>query len=166
MNETERVRKQLTDNFKRVAEAKWDVVPYDHPNYFANLRRALALSFFNQMAMSMGGRDYYTTANKGQPALLHPDSAMVEGDKPYQRNPQWVVFTEFGQSGKQYIENVTAIEPEWVAHLPYFKDENLAKKKTGGFKQPKVQERMAKARAVISKQLKDQAAGAGANTIG
>jgi pre-mRNA-splicing factor ATP-dependent RNA helicase DHX15/PRP43 len=78
-------------------------------NYHLNIRKALALGFFNQAAIYRPGRkDVYKTINTNQWALISPESALIQG------NHEWIIYDKFIQSSKQYLRTVTAIQPEWL----------------------------------------------------
>ena len=127
---------------------KWDTVPAHIGQYHTGIRRALARGFFNASAMRItADKDVYITIAKNQEALLSPDSVLVDGKKPYHRNPTWVVFTKFDLFAKQYLGDCTAIEPEWIADLEYFAGANLADKRYGDYSLEKVRNSMTEARA-------------------
>jgi pre-mRNA-splicing factor ATP-dependent RNA helicase DHX15/PRP43 len=93
-------------------------------NYGTIIRKALALGFFNQAAIHCNNyyEDVYKTVNTNQWALLDPGSSLISLDH------EWVIYNKFELRAKQYVQIVTAIEPEKIVHLPYFQTENLATK--------------------------------------
>lgn len=156
--EVSRIREQLTGVLTGRSPFKWDTLSFKDKNYHDNICRTLALAFFHQSAMRTETRDVYRTVNTNQNALLSLDSVLLQGKEPYQRNPQWIIFTKFEQLTKQYLTDTTAIQPEWIAHLPYFQDAQLPKKQNGEYRQPQVQKAMAAARALNLNTIVDNVA--------
>jgi pre-mRNA-splicing factor ATP-dependent RNA helicase DHX15/PRP43 len=68
----------------------------------------LAVGLFIQTAIRVDGDDNYKTIHDNQHALLHRDSALCS------RKYEWVVYSTFLQTSKQFLTTVTAIEPEWI----------------------------------------------------
>ncbi|KAK7426439.1 hypothetical protein QQZ08_007034 [Neonectria magnoliae] len=75
------------------------------------------------------------------PAGIHPDSALGGS------NHEWVIYDTFIYTGKQYMQTVAAVDPDWPFDLEYFKDDNLARKRNGALRQPDVKAALDKARA-------------------
>lgn len=101
------------------------------------IRAALATAFFTQVAMHHKGKAYRTVPDNVE-CLITADSALARVMTPHdgfttQSHHQWVVYQELHQSGRQYIRIVSAIKPEWIAHLPFF--ESLPKKYNGEWRQ-------------------------------
>jgi pre-mRNA-splicing factor ATP-dependent RNA helicase DHX15/PRP43 len=82
--------------------------PFGDETYADNIRKALARSFFHQSAFHTGDGDLYTTVHDNCPAGIHPESGLIDCQH------QWVIFNSFIYSGKQYIQNVTAVDPTWL----------------------------------------------------
>ncbi|KAH8879245.1 P-loop containing nucleoside triphosphate hydrolase protein [Thozetella sp. PMI_491] len=141
LEEVLQLRAQLKDLLRQL-NIPLNSVPFSDASYYTNIRKALALGFFQQTAiMYQGHEDTYRTIHQGQHALLAPDSALVKGAH------EWVVYHVFRLTGKQYLHTVTAIEPEWIAELPYFHESRMPiRPKTGAVKQLYVKESLDKAR--------------------
>ncbi|KAK7422562.1 hypothetical protein QQX98_001585 [Neonectria punicea] len=112
-------------------------------DYTTKIRKALARSFFYHSAFHCEekGDDIYVTVHSSHPAGIHPDSALVES------NHEWVIYDTFIYTGKQYMQTLTAVDPDWLIDLEYFKDENLPRKRNGALRQPDVKAALDKARA-------------------
>ena len=117
LEEASQIRLQLQDELERRMGAHLTRTPSLDPNRDTNIRRALALGLFNQSAIkvksknSLGARtgvDLYKTTHQNQHALLRPESALIDGDH------EWVVYSSFEQSGRQYLSTATAIDPAWI----------------------------------------------------
>ncbi|KAI0125863.1 P-loop containing nucleoside triphosphate hydrolase protein [Xylariales sp. AK1849] len=144
LEEVEQTRAQLKRHFD--PREIFGSNAFSHPDYSTNILKALALGLFNQSAIKMSG-DEYRTVHDNQPALLHAESALVGAPD------KWVVYNTFTKPGaKHFIQTVSAIEPEWIMHLPYFQDARLPKKaNTMIFRQIAVKEFLDKARAKVEK---------------
>lgn len=101
--------------------ANMDSVEFLDPSYDKNIRWALAEGLCYQVAYDGAknpkGRttDLYRTINDNQPALLSATSVLANN-----QDVHWVVFSEYVHTGKQYLQGVTAINPEWlIVRLPY-----------------------------------------------
>lgn len=111
------IRTQLQNGLEGRMQVPLTRTPFSNPNYFTNIRRALALGLFNQSAIKvksenpLGARtgvDLYKTIHQNQHALLRPESALIDGDH------EWVVYSKFEQFGRQYLSTATAIDPAWI----------------------------------------------------
>lgn len=122
-------------------------------DYYVNLRRGLARAFFHQAAVLRDPTIYdtYVTVNTNQHALLAANSVLVrDSEDPNSRNPKWIVYTTFNYVSSPLLKCCTAIELEWIAHLQYFDDVNLAKKRDGNFRQPLIRHAIQAVRANLS----------------
>jgi hypothetical protein len=137
---------------KGIQGLDWTSLPFGD-EYYVNLRRGLARAFFHQAAKLQDPRvcDLYVTVNTNQQALLAADSVLVrDPEDPNSRNPKWIVYTTFNYVTSPQLTCCTTIELEWIAHLRYFDDKNLAKKGSGEYKQPLVRHAIQAARAYLS----------------
>lgn len=75
-----------------------------------NFQRCLAAAFFLHAAQRQPDGLYRALAS-GQSVTLHPSSVLFE------RKPEFVVFNEMVRTTKQYIRDLTQIEPQWLAEL-------------------------------------------------
>ena len=53
----------------------------------------------------------YKTVIEQQPVYVHPSSSL------YQRQPDWVIYHELVLTTKEYMREVTAIDPRWLVEL-------------------------------------------------
>ena len=84
-------------------------LPFDHPSYYTNIRKALVEGFFMQCAkLERGGA--YTTVKDQQVVALHPSCALND-------RPEWVVFNEFVLTTKNYIRTCTGVRGEWLLDI-------------------------------------------------
>jgi len=104
---------------------EWDVV-----------RKAIASAYFNN-ACKIKGFCEYTSMRKGISAHLHPSSAMFGSGY----NPDYVIYHELIMTSKEYMRNVTAVDPLWLAELaPMFFD--IKQNKEGRKYQEQLQKRI------------------------
>jgi len=86
---------------------EWDIV-----------RKAICSAYFNN-ACKIKGFCEYMSMRKGICAHLHPSSAMFGSGY----NPDYVIYHELIMTSKEYMRNVTAVDPLWLAELaPMFFD--------------------------------------------
>ena len=99
------VRAQLLDIMKQQrvalvsAGSDWDVC-----------RRALCAAYFHQAARLKGVGEYVNCRN-GMPCHLHPSSSLYG----LGYTPDYVVYHELVMTSKEYMQCVTAVEPQWLA---------------------------------------------------
>lgn len=79
------------------------------------VQRCIVSGFFSNTARLHYSGCYKTV--RGEHSLhIHPSSVLHD-----QRSPQWVVFNEVIQTSKQYMRDLTVIEPTWLYELaPHF----------------------------------------------
>lgn len=100
------VRSQLLDIMKQLkikltSTPDWDVV-----------RQAICSAYFHNSAKQKGIGEYVNTRN-GMPCHLHPSSALYG----LGYTPEYVVYHELILTTKEYMQCVTAVEPQWLAEL-------------------------------------------------
>ncbi|AMD21286.1 HER007Cp [Eremothecium sinecaudum] len=83
---------------------------YENPNYFDNIRKALAAGFFMQVAKKRSGGKGYITVKDNQDVLLHPSTVIGH-------DAEWVIYNEFVLTSKNYIRTVVSVRPEWLLEL-------------------------------------------------
>ncbi|KAI3898080.1 hypothetical protein MKW92_049883, partial [Papaver armeniacum] len=99
------VRKQLLTIMDRY---KLDVVCAG--KNFSKIRKAIAAgSFFH--AARKDPQEGYRTLVDNQPVYIHPSSAL------FQRQPDWVIYHELVMTTKEYMREVTVIDPKWLVDL-------------------------------------------------
>ena len=64
-------------------------------------------------ASKMKGIGEYVNLRTGIPCVLHPTSAIYG----LGYTPDYVVYHEVIMTSKEYMQQVTAVEPEWLAEL-------------------------------------------------
>ncbi|XP_060173448.1 pre-mRNA-splicing factor ATP-dependent RNA helicase DEAH7-like [Lycium barbarum] len=101
------IRSQLLDLLKTLkipltyCGPDWDVV-----------RKAICSAYFHNAAMLKGIGEYVNCRN-GMPCNLHPTSALYGSGY----TPDYVVYHEVILTTKEYMQCVTAVEPQWLAEL-------------------------------------------------
>ncbi|RZC93577.1 hypothetical protein C5167_007613 [Papaver somniferum] len=99
------VRKQLLTIMDRY---KLDVVCAG--KNFTKIRKAIAAGFFFH-ASRKDPQEGYRTLVENQPVYIHPSSAV------FQRQPDWVIYHELVMTTKEYMREVTVIDPKWLVDL-------------------------------------------------
>ncbi|KAF7543821.1 hypothetical protein G7Z17_g10425 [Cylindrodendrum hubeiense] len=143
LEEVIQIRRQLKGIAETMLGGPLKVAPFD-ANYKVIIRKALARGFYYRSAIKCEdqGSDIYVTVHGNHPAGIHPGSGLVGV------NHEWVVYDTFLYTGKQYIQNVTAVDPDWLIDLEYFQDDKLSRKRGAGeLRQPNVKLSLDKARA-------------------
>ncbi|KAH1032320.1 hypothetical protein J1N35_044494 [Gossypium stocksii] len=101
------VRSQLLDILKMLkipltsCGFDWDIV-----------RKAICSAYFHNAARLKGVGEYVNCRN-GMPCHLHPSSALYG----LGYTPEYVVYHELILTTKEYMQCVTAVEPQWLAEL-------------------------------------------------
>lgn len=99
------VRKQLLGIMDR---HKLDVVScYKNT---ARVQKAICSGFFRNAAKK-DPQEGYRTLVDGQVVYIHPSSAL------FNRQPEWVVYHELVQTTKEYMREVTTIDPKWLVEF-------------------------------------------------
>eukprot|EP00249_Psilotum_nudum_P023176 c28773_g1_i1 orf=661-4329(-) len=99
------VRKQLLMIMDRY---KLDVV--SSGKNFTRIRKAMCAGFFFHAARK-DPQEGYRTLVENQPVYIHPSSAL------FQRQPDWVMYHELVMTTKEYMREVTVIDPKWLVEL-------------------------------------------------
>ncbi|VAI89168.1 unnamed protein product [Triticum turgidum subsp. durum] len=99
------VRKQLLEIMDRY---RLDVVSAG--NDLTKVRRAIAAGFFFNSAKKDPQGGYRTLADHQQ-VYIHPSSAL------FHQQPEWVIYNEIVMTTKEYMREVTAINPAWLVEL-------------------------------------------------
>ncbi|KAG2187395.1 hypothetical protein INT44_005083 [Umbelopsis vinacea] len=102
MKRAQDVRKQLLGIMDRY---KHDIVSCGR-NY-KKACRALVGGYFRNAAKK-DPQEGYKTLLEGTPVYIHPSSAL------FNQNPEWVIYHEIVFTTKEYMREVTAIEPKWL----------------------------------------------------
>ena len=107
MRKVKEVRQQILDictQLKMRVETcgtDWDVV-----------RKAICSAYFANAA-KMKTVAEYVNMRSGMPCHLHPSSALFGMGV----QPDYIVYHELTMTSKEYMQCVTAVEPEWLAEL-------------------------------------------------
>ncbi|XP_058725361.1 probable pre-mRNA-splicing factor ATP-dependent RNA helicase DEAH5 isoform X1 [Vicia villosa] len=99
------VRKQLLTIMDKY---KLDVVSAG--KNFTKIRKAITAGFFFHAARK-DPQEGYRTLVENQPVYIHPSSAL------FQRQPDWVIYHELVMTTKEYMREVTVIDPKWLVEL-------------------------------------------------
>lgn len=99
------VRKQLLGIMDR---HKLDVVSCGKTT--ARVQKAICSGFFRNAAKK-DPQEGYRTLVDGQVVYIHPSSAL------FNRQPEWVVYHELVQTTKEYMREVTTIDPKWMVEF-------------------------------------------------
>ena len=103
------VRKQLLGIMDR---HKLDVVSCNKA--LNRVQKAIASGFFRNAAKK-DPQEGYRSLVDSQIVSIHPSSAL------FHRQPEWIVFHEVVQTTKEYMREVTTIDPKWlVEYAPAF----------------------------------------------
>lgn len=99
------VRKQLLEIMDKY---KLNVVSAG--NDLTKVRKAITAGFFFHAARKDPQGGYRTIADHQQ-VYIHPASAL------FQQQPEWVIYHEVVMTTKEYMREVTAIDPRWLVEL-------------------------------------------------
>ncbi|WWC68922.1 uncharacterized protein I206_102858 [Kwoniella pini CBS 10737] len=105
MKTAQDVRKQLIGIMDRY---KHDLVSCG--TNFNRVRMAICSGFFRNAAKK-DPTEGYKTLVEGTPVSIHPSSAL------FQRPPEWCVYYELVLTAKEYMHQVTVIEPKWLSEV-------------------------------------------------
>ncbi|GAA5907660.1 hypothetical protein JCM5296_000845 [Sporobolomyces johnsonii] len=121
MRRAQDVRKQLLGIMDRY---KHDILSCGK-NY-NRVRRAITSGYFRHAAKK-DPQEGYKTLVEGTPVFLHPSSSL------FNRAPEWCVYHELVLTTREYMREVTAIEPKWLTEVApsFFKvaDQNTISKR-------------------------------------
>ncbi|PVD35122.1 hypothetical protein C0Q70_06403 [Pomacea canaliculata] len=79
------------------------------------LRRCITAAFFAN-AVRLHYTGVYRTVRDGHELYIHPSSVLSNEEQP-----QWLIFNEVVHTSKEYMRDVTTIEPDWLCELaPHF----------------------------------------------
>ncbi|XP_074273475.1 putative pre-mRNA-splicing factor ATP-dependent RNA helicase DEAH5 isoform X2 [Silene latifolia] len=99
------VRKQLLSIMDKY---KLDVVSAG--NNPTKISKAICAGFFFHAARK-DPQEGYRTLVENQPVYIHPSSAL------FQRQPDWVIYHELVMTTKEYMREVTVVDPKWLIEL-------------------------------------------------
>ncbi|XP_052729023.1 probable pre-mRNA-splicing factor ATP-dependent RNA helicase DEAH5 [Vigna angularis] len=99
------VRKQLLTIMDRY---KLDVASAG--TNFTKVTKAITAGFFFHAARK-DPQEGYRTLVENQSVYIHPSSAL------FHRQPDWIIYHELVMTTKEYMREVTAIDPKWLVEL-------------------------------------------------
>ncbi|CAO3590225.1 unnamed protein product [Absidia cylindrospora] len=102
MKRAQDVRKQLLGIMDRY---KHDIVSCG--NNYTKVCKALVSGYFRNAAKK-DPQEGYKTLLEGTPVYIHPSSAL------FNKGPEWVIYHEIVFTSKEYMREVTVIEPKWL----------------------------------------------------
>ena len=76
----------------------------------ARVQKAICSGFFRNAAKKDPQEGYRTVADN-QVVYIHPSSAL------FNRQPEWVVYHELVLTTKEYMREVTTIDPKWLVEF-------------------------------------------------
>ncbi|EFO91466.1 CRE-MOG-5 protein [Caenorhabditis remanei] len=76
----------------------------------SQVQKAICSGFFRNAA-KRDPQEGYRTLTDGQNVYIHPSSAC------FQHQPEWVVYHELVMTTKEYMREVTAIDPKWLVEF-------------------------------------------------
>ncbi|KAI3464034.1 hypothetical protein Pfo_020697 [Paulownia fortunei] len=79
--------------------------------YKLGIQKAVAAGFFFHAARKDPQEGGYRTLVENQPVYIHPSSAL------FQRQPDWVIYHDLVMTAKEYMREVTVIDPKWLVEL-------------------------------------------------
>lgn len=94
--------------FHHIFRYKLDVVSAG--KNFMKIRKAICAGFFFHAARK-DPQEGYRTLVENQPVYIHPSSAL------FQRQPDWVIYNELVMTTKEYMREVTVVDPKWLVEL-------------------------------------------------
>ncbi|KAG5760646.1 hypothetical protein H9Q72_011229 [Fusarium xylarioides] len=142
MEEVLRIREQLKAKVQTMLGKPLTSAIFDD-EFEDKIRKALARSLYTNSAIEKG-EDVYMTIHDAVPVLVPMPSALFKQGYP------WIVFDKLVKYGsKIYTYNATAVDPEWLADLPFFQDDKPSVKRDEArtIRQPYVKESLDAARA-------------------
>ncbi|EGR30133.1 hypothetical protein IMG5_140980 [Ichthyophthirius multifiliis] len=77
---------------------------------YAKIRKAICSGFFNHAAKKDRVEGYKTIMDN-HTVFIHPTSAL------FQKSPEWVVYHELVLTSKEYMRNITKIDPKWLVDV-------------------------------------------------
>eukprot|EP00035_Acanthoeca_spectabilis_P013940 m.263382 g.263382 ORF g.263382 m.263382 type:complete len:127 (+) comp16009_c0_seq5:3338-3718(+) len=73
---------------------------------YKRVQMAIVSGFFRNAAKKDPQEGYKTQVDQ-QVAYVHPSSAL------YNRQPEWIVYHEITMTTREYMREITAIDPKW-----------------------------------------------------
>ncbi|KAJ1517154.1 DEAH-box ATP-dependent RNA helicase prp22 [Coelomomyces lativittatus] len=99
------IRKQMVGIMDRYHQ---DIVSCGR--HWGQVRKAICAGFFSHAAKK-DPQEGYKTLVEGTPVYIHPSSSL------FNKNPEYVIYHELVLTTKEYMREVTAIEPTWLVEV-------------------------------------------------
>ncbi|KZV63050.1 pre-mRNA-splicing factor ATP-dependent RNA helicase PRP43 [Peniophora sp. CONT] len=112
LQQADNVRGQLMRIMERFDLPLNTKVYNDASKQYRNVRQALCMGYFMQVAHKEGEKGNYLTVKDNQVVSLHPSCGLDS-------QPEWVLFNEFVLTTKPYIRTVTDVKPEWLLEYAF-----------------------------------------------
>ncbi|XP_041368173.1 putative pre-mRNA-splicing factor ATP-dependent RNA helicase PRP1 [Gigantopelta aegis] len=108
MKSSDNVRQQLARIMDRF-NLRRTSTEFTSRDYYINIRKALVMGFFMQVA-HLERTGHYLTVKDNQVVQLHPSTVL-------DHKPEWVLYNEFVLTTKNYIRTVIDVKPEWLVKV-------------------------------------------------
>ncbi|KAJ5074182.1 hypothetical protein M0811_00811 [Anaeramoeba ignava] len=105
--------KDVRDQIENLCERVEIPLVSNPTDYEGILKTITSGFFFNTSNITRSGD--YSTLKKKQTVFIHPTSAL------FNRVPKWVIFFEVVQTTKEYMRQISEIQPQWLIEIaPHF----------------------------------------------
>uniref|UniRef100_A0A5K3EGY2 RNA helicase n=2 Tax=Mesocestoides corti TaxID=53468 RepID=A0A5K3EGY2_MESCO len=110
--------RDIRDQFVGLLE-RVEIQPMSNPGDHINIRKALTAGFFYHTARFTGNG--YKTVKHQHTIHPHPNCALAE------QQPRWVIYHELVFTTKEFMRQVTEIEPRWLTEVAphYYKSKEI-----------------------------------------
>lgn len=106
LQQADNVRSQLRRSMEK-HDLNLVSTAFEDKNYWVNIRKALTIGFFMQVAHREGEKGGYQTVKDNQIVKLHKSTGL-------DTSPEWVIYNEFVLTTANFIRTVTEIRGEWL----------------------------------------------------
>ncbi|WCJ22352.1 RNA helicase family protein [Euphorbia peplus] len=114
LRSADNVRQQLVRIMTRF-NLKLCSTDFNSRDYYVNIRKAMLAGFFMQVA-HLERTGHYLTVKDNQAVHLHPSNCL-------DHKPEWVIYSEYVLTSKNFIRTVTDIRGEWLVDIaPHYYD--------------------------------------------
>ena len=115
---------EIKEQLKNILE-KYQLKIISCKGSYSQVRKAITAGYFSHVARCQ--KDVYKTIVDDHEVYIHPSSSL------FNKNPEWVVYHEVVNTSKEYMRQVSTINPRWLMDVAgkYFKvcDPNVLTKK-------------------------------------
>uniref|UniRef100_A0A0X3PV56 RNA helicase n=3 Tax=Schistocephalus solidus TaxID=70667 RepID=A0A0X3PV56_SCHSO len=110
--------RDIRDQFVSLLE-RVEILPKSNPGDHISIRKALTAGFFYHTARFTGNG--YKTVKHNHTIHPHPNSALAE------EQPRWVIYHELVFTTKEFMRQVTEVEPRWLLEVAphYYKAKEI-----------------------------------------